>query len=116
LLRTALRHNHGIFPRVEAERSGLPWGHDDFAVEHARGKRSWLLNAGFPVCFDGSVDVIPPRLMQLTRALMVAGAVQALEGDQGHGLVPLRADDQAFLVDSFYRMNPDPDGTGGWEF
>jgi len=116
LLRTALQQNNGIFPRVEAGQSGLPWVHDDYVVEHARGKRSWLLNAGFPVCFDGSIDVIPPRLMQLTRALMVAGAVQALEGDPGHGLVPLRATDQAFLVDSFYRMNADREGTNGLEF
>ena len=110
-LRTALRQSNGTFPEVEAARSGLPWGHDDYGVEHAPGKRSWLLNAGFPVNFDGSIDVIPPRLMQLTRALMVAGALQALEGDPRHGLVPLRASDQAFLVDSFYRMNPN-----GWEF
>lgn len=109
-LRTALKQNNGMFPEVEAGRSGLSWGHDDYVVEHARGKRSWLLNAGFPVNFDGSIDVIPPKLFQLTRALMVAGAIQALEGGPGHGLVPLRASDQAFLVDSFYRMNPDREG------
>ena len=115
-LRTALQQSNGVFPEVEAGKSGLPWGHGDYAVEHARGKRSWLLNAGFPVNFDGSIDVIPPRLMQLTRALMVAGAIQALEGDPRHGLVPLRANDQAFLVDRFYRMNPGREGVDGWEF
>ncbi|HEU0300705.1 MAG TPA: hypothetical protein VFR37_14645 [Longimicrobium sp.] len=113
-LHTALKQNNGMFPEVEAGRSGLPWGHGDYVVEHARGKRSWLLNAGFPVNFDGSIDVIPPRLMQITRALMVAGAIQALEGDPRHGLVPLRADDQAFLVDSFYRMNPDQEEMYEW--
>ncbi|HEX6373325.1 MAG TPA: hypothetical protein VF006_30660 [Longimicrobium sp.] len=107
-LRTALRQNSGMLPEAETEQSGLTWGHGDYMVEHARGRRSWLLNAGFPVNFDGSIDVIPPRLFQLTRALMVAGAIQALEGvDPRHGLVSLRANDQAFLVDSFYRMNPD---------
>lgn len=114
-LRTALKlDNGGMFPEVEAGRSGLPWGHEDYVVEHARGKRSWLLNAGFPVNFDGSIDVIPPRLMQITRALMVAGAIQALEGDSRHGLVPLRTDDQAFLVDGFYRMNPDQEEMYRW--
>lgn len=106
-LRTALKQNNGMLPEVETGQSGLSWGHEDYVVQHARGKRSWLLNAGFPVNFDGSIDVIPPRLMQITRALMLAGALQALEGDPRHGLVPLRADDQEFLVDSFYTMNPD---------
>jgi hypothetical protein len=106
-LRTALKQKNGMFPEPKAVQSGLPWGHEDYVVEHATGKRSWLLNAGFPVNFDGSIDVIPPRLFQLTRALMVAGSIQALEGDPRHGLVPLRADDQEFLVDGFYTMNPD---------
>ena len=62
--------------------------HGDFEVEFA-GKRGVLLNAGYPVNFDGALDPIPPRRIQLTRGLMVAGAVQAAATDGGQGLVAL---------------------------
>ncbi|MDA0183687.1 hypothetical protein OJ997_25485 [Solirubrobacter phytolaccae] len=46
-----------------------------------------FLNGGFPVNFDGQVNCVAARDIQLTRALMVAAAVQALEAD-GPGLHP----------------------------
>ena len=44
-----------------------------------KGGQFWLLNSGFPVNFTGVVDPIAPAQIQLTRCLMLAGAIQALE-------------------------------------
>jgi hypothetical protein len=41
------------------------------------GRDVVLLNGGFPVDFDGSLSPVPPSLIQLTRALMLGGALQA---------------------------------------
>jgi S-adenosylhomocysteine hydrolase len=40
-------------------------------------KSFYLVNGGFPVNFSGEVDPIPPHMIQLTRGLLYAGAVQA---------------------------------------
>lgn len=47
-----------------------------------------FLNGGFPLNFDGNVNCVPWRDIQLTRALMLAAAVQAL-GAPGPGIEPL---------------------------
>ncbi len=43
----------------------------------ADGRKITLLAKGFPVNFDGSVEDIEPERIQLTRALMLIGALQA---------------------------------------
>ncbi|MHC4881619.1 MAG: Rossmann-fold NAD(P)-binding domain-containing protein [Planctomycetota bacterium] len=40
-------------------------------------KSFYLVNGGFPVNFSGDIDPISPQKIQLTRALLYAGAVQA---------------------------------------
>ena len=59
-----------------------------------------LLNGGFPVNFDGRVNCVPPEQIQVTRALMLGAALQALDTDE-HGVIPL---DPAFCdwVDRTY--------------
>jgi S-adenosylhomocysteine hydrolase len=47
-----------------------------------------FLNGGFPVNFDGRVNCVPPERIQVTRALMIGAALQAVETDE-HGIVPL---------------------------
>lgn len=47
-----------------------------------------FLNGGFPVNFDGRVNHVPPDRIQVTRALMVGAALQAVETDES-GIIPL---------------------------
>ena len=41
------------------------------------GRVVYIVNGGFPVNFDGSIDPIRPDLIQLTRTLVVAAVIQA---------------------------------------
>jgi len=50
-----------------------------------------FLNGGFPINFDGRVNCVPFHHIQLTRALMLAGAIQADEG-RARGIQPLAAE------------------------
>ena len=47
-----------------------------------RDKQVLLVNQGEVVNFDGSVDPIPPRYIQLTRGLLFLGSVQAMKTTQ----------------------------------
>jgi S-adenosylhomocysteine hydrolase len=75
-----------IRPRFCGERRHV---HSDLVV--GRGARAVsILNSGFPINFDGSLDPIRASQIQLTRALMFAGALQAMDaGRSGVGLAPL---------------------------
>lgn len=78
--------------------SGLRLAHRDYLVRVQNGK-AWVLNAGFPVDFDGSPDPIPPRLIQFTRALMLAGIYQAMGSNPTkRGLVKLDTRLQDFVI------------------
>ncbi|MBU1540650.1 MAG: hypothetical protein KKC29_08950 [Alphaproteobacteria bacterium] len=63
-----------------------------------------FLNGGFPVNFDGTPDPISPRYIQLTRAGLMAGAVQASCSSRP-GVHALRADWQRFLVAEFQHLS-----------
>jgi hypothetical protein len=60
-------------PRVRG--SAFEQIHRDYDVDTAHGV-AHIVNGGFPVNFDGSTDPIPPRAIQLTRALMVSAMTQ----------------------------------------
>lgn len=45
-----------------------------------------FLNGGFPVNFDGSVNCVPPPLIQATHTLQVGAALEAVRAD-GRGLI-----------------------------
>ena len=49
------------------------------AGDRNKDKQHLLVNQGEVVNFDGSVDPIPPRYIQLTRGLLLLGAVQAMK-------------------------------------
>jgi hypothetical protein len=51
--------------------------HGDYEIR-VEGRKIWLVNAGFPVNFPGSIDPIAPNRIELTRALMIAGSYQAV--------------------------------------
>ena len=52
-----------------------------YRVRNGRG-RFYLVNGGFPVNFDGSIDPISPRQIQLTRSLLYLGAFQASHANE----------------------------------
>jgi adenosylhomocysteinase len=55
------------------------------------GRSITVLGDGWPVNFDGDVEDIPPVEIQITRALMLAGALQAMKLRPGSaaGVIPL---------------------------
>jgi hypothetical protein len=70
---------------VAQEGAGTP----DLVVED--GARRWrMIRSGFPVNFDNSMDSVPAREIQLTRALLLIGVTQALRlGDERTRMVML---------------------------
>jgi hypothetical protein len=65
-----------------------------------------VANGGFPINFSGAIDPIPPALIQLTRTLLAAGAIQATNAKRG-GLQPLDVGLQRSVVREFARMSKD---------
>jgi S-adenosylhomocysteine hydrolase len=75
----------------------------------AEGGYRYLLKGGFPVDFDGGPDPIPPSAIQLTRALLLAGVLQA-SSETRLGVVKLDENVQQLIMDEFTRLaseNPD---------
>jgi hypothetical protein len=73
-LRRALLEESNFTLHVEVPSS--PWSGN---VTFSSGDRNMIfLCGGFPINFDGSADPIPPNKIQLTRALLMAGAIQAV--------------------------------------
>ncbi len=66
----------GRMPAFDHEPSPFALLHGDYAIR-ARGVDAIILNGGFPVNFDGSIDPISPARIQLTRGLMVGACIQA---------------------------------------
>jgi hypothetical protein len=62
-----------------------------------------IANGGFPVNFDGVLNRIPPEQMQITQAMMVHGAIQAVR-TVGSGLVPLEQRFADELITAFRRL------------
>lgn len=63
--------------------------HGEIRVQRPDGAVLHVLNGGFPVNFNGSIDPIDPEQIQLTRALMFAGVLHAVgfKGDEDEDLV-----------------------------
>jgi S-adenosylhomocysteine hydrolase len=70
----------------EAARTSFGALHDDYESSNGHGA-FWVVNGGFPVNFNGSLDPISARDIQITRALMIAGAVQATTVTTDDGLI-----------------------------
>ena len=61
-----------------------------------------LLNSGFPINFDGKRHSIAPEKIQITRALLTAGILQALDlAGKAQNMVDLNAIHQAAIVAEF---------------
>ena len=59
-----------------------------------------FLRGGFPINFDGSLDPIPEDQIQLTRAALMAGALQSVQ-QSAPGVYCLDYELQKFLLESF---------------
>jgi len=81
----------------------------DTTVSTHRGELL-LVRGGFPVNFDGSLESVPAQDIQLTRALLMGGVLQAAERntqlDEGYQPVILRPDLQIFIVNDWLRLVP----------
>lgn len=78
-----------------------PW-RGPVAITSAK-RRLKYLRGGFPINFDGSEDPITPHVVQLTRALLMAGAIQAITAP-GLGVRQLRDDWQTALLTAFFNL------------
>lgn len=76
--------------------------HSNYAFSDASNR--WLLNGGFPCNFDGTVDPIPANAIQLTRALILAGACAAACLSQPPGLVPLPVEIDRAIAGEFAHL------------
>lgn len=79
--------------------------HGDFKLKNGKGNSGWLLNSGYPVNFDGSIDPIEPRYIQLTRTLMLSAVVQAFLNRKKNGLIEFDQDHDAYLTKHFYQFS-----------
>jgi S-adenosylhomocysteine hydrolase len=78
-----------------------PW--DMHYQLNAAGGYRYLLKGGFPVDFDGGPDPIPPSAIQLTRALLLAGVLQASR-ETRLGVVKLDENVQQLIMDEYMRL------------
>lgn len=69
-------------------------------VVRIAGRRVLLLNGGFPINMTGDIDPIPAYAIQLTRALLYAGAVEATRHDRP-GLHELDLSVQGAILERF---------------
>ena len=63
-----------------------------------------IANGGFPVNFDGRLNRIMPEQMQITQAMMVHGAIQAVQSEHLGGLIPLDPTFEDDLEDAFRKL------------
>ncbi len=69
---------------------------------HFPGRNIKLLNGGFPANFDGRICCVPDRYMQITMALMVQAAVQAVRAETP-GVHALDVEISIDLTQAYYR-------------
>lgn len=73
--------------------------HDDF--ECCNGIK--VLNCGFPINFNGNASQVDIDEFELTRALISAGILQAIEYSAGKGLFSLEQEIQMKLIERFFK-------------
>jgi len=72
--------------------------HQDFSINDIT-----LVNGGFPINFDGREHSLTPEKIQLTRALLLAGVLEAVDS-KGYGLVDLDDKIQNQITEKFYSL------------
>ena len=82
--------------------------HSTYMISRGR-RRYYLANGGFPINFTGEDDPIPIDRIQLTRALMLAGACQSFKtGPSGHP-VEFNKDTGGWLIEEFETVPKSPE-------
>jgi hypothetical protein len=76
--------------------------HADIGIRFPR-RRVTLMNGGFPINFDGRICCVPDRYIQITLALMVQAAVQAVRADEPREY-DIDADVGIELVHEYYKQ------------
>ena len=76
---------------------------------HFPGRDVTLLNGGFPVNFDGRIRCVPDECIQITMALMVQAAVQAVRTEKP-GVHALDVDVSIDLTQAYYQEIEAPTG------
>jgi hypothetical protein len=87
--------------------------HGEMRFRRPDGATIHILNGGFPVNFNGALDPIEPERIQLTRALMLAGVLQAIgfkESEQGNligkiGIFDLEDSLDRYLSDAYDKVS-----------
>jgi hypothetical protein len=77
-----------VIDRERTQRDGI---HADVSIAFEGGKEATFLNAGFPVNFDGRLD-LPVQMIQPTRCLMYLAAQQVVTHGSASGFVELDRD------------------------
>jgi hypothetical protein len=89
--------------KLASDDQAAPWDrHYQLIVE---GGHRYLLKGGFPVDFDGGPDPIPATAIQLTRALLLAGVLQAA-GETRPGVVKLDENVEQLIMHEYSRLAP----------
>ncbi|MDO8538026.1 MAG: hypothetical protein Q7S21_04025 [archaeon] len=65
----------------------------------------YLLNAGFPINFDGSKNSVAPEKIQLTRALIYSAVFFGLKNGNKKGIIELDKEIQTKLVSEFAKIS-----------
>jgi S-adenosylhomocysteine hydrolase len=82
----------------------------DVSIKTSRGTLI-IVRGGFPANFDRSHESVPARDIQLTRALLLAGVLQASEyaGNTANKFIPLtlKSDRQAMIVNEWLSLVPE---------
>ncbi len=71
--------------------------HSDTVIRHPSGKEFLVVNNGYVVNMTGERDPIPPRFIQLTRGLLLLGAIAAKRAE-GPGFIDVPKEWQEALV------------------
>lgn len=93
LVSASLREFEPHVMRQKVERTKDPHAHLNI-------EGRWLVNSGFPVNFDGGVNDVIPEKIQLTQALILAGAYQSLT-EPAPGIIPIDPPRQDRIVSDF---------------
>jgi hypothetical protein len=88
-----------LFKHFRVQNVEEPW-RASIVIEVPKSKQFTFLSGGFPINFDGSEDPIPPSEIQLTRSLLMAGAVQAVMTGRA-GVHELNASWQEVMMSEF---------------
>ena len=90
------------FDSFNIENKQKPWKGD--VVIQDKLKTLIFLRGGFPINFDGTKDPISPNVIQLTRTLMMSGAIQAINTELP-GVHELSKTVQDYIIEKFNDLN-----------